>query len=247
MYFSLIFSFIFIVPVLVITWNLRKNISPYKTIFESIVIIAVLVIAVLLFAGSNGQSLGEQFMNMVKSIAEVLAGTEEFVTTAGIGELTYEERVTLIVSVYGMISSLLPSTVLIASTVMTYFLYMLMSKIYKKIGGHPAELIPLKYFRWPPNLMLGFLIIFLLSWLVGNAPIFAGTQICTNVNLIFEFVVAVQGLAVVFLLFDAKKLPKIGAVVVGALGMLTGIGRMILFAVGAVDYILNLRARVTRR
>ncbi|MCI8631661.1 MAG: DUF2232 domain-containing protein [Firmicutes bacterium] len=248
MYFLMIFAFIFIVPIIVIVWNLKKNVSPYQTLFESIVLTSMVVIAILFSAFiDSGVSLGDQLMGIIKEAAGFLAGTEEFVKAAGIGNMTYDERVSLIVSAYGMMNSMLPSTVLISGTLVSYFLYMIISKMYKSVGGKPAELVPLKFFRWPPNTMTGFLAMFLLSFVIGLLPAFEGMQIYMNISVIFEFVIAVQGLGFVFLIFDMKKIPKAFAVVVGIIGMATSFGRMILFAVGAFDYMINMRGRMARR
>ena len=97
MYFLMITAFIIIVPIIVITIRIKKNVSPYETIFESIVLTAIVVIAVLFSAYfDSGVSLGEQLMSAVREAAEVFAGIDEFVKAAGIGDLTYDERVTLI-------------------------------------------------------------------------------------------------------------------------------------------------------
>ena len=154
---------------------------------------------------------------------------------------------TLIVSAYGMINSMLPSTVIIAGTFISYFLYMAISKMYKSIGGRPAELIPLKFFRWPRNTMAGFLVMFVLSFAIGMLPAFEDAQLYMNISIIFEFVIAVQGLGFVFLLFDLKKIPKVFAVLIGIVGMATSFGRMTLFVVGALDYMINMRGRIVRR
>ena len=248
MYFLMITAFIIIVPIIVITIRIKKNVSPYETIFESIVLTAIVVIAVLFSAYfDSGVSLGEQLMSAVREEAEVFAGIDEFVKAAGIGDLTYDERVTLIVSAYGMINSMLPSTVIIAGTFISYFLYMAISKMYKSIGGRPAELIPLKFFRWPRNTMAGFLVMFVLSFAIGMLPAFEDAQLYMNISIIFEFVIAVQGLGFVFLLFDLKKIPKVFAVLIGIVGMATSFGRMTLFVVGALDYMINMRGRIVRR
>lgn len=248
MYFLMIFAFIFIVPVIVIAVRMKRSVSPYSVIFESIVLTSVVAVSILAAAYmDSGVSLGDQLMNIVKEAAGFLASTEEFVKAAGISDLPYDERVSLIVSMYGMMNSMLPSTVLIAGTLVSYFMYMAMSKMYKSIGGSPAELVPLKYFRWPRNTMAGFLAMFLLSFAVGFLPAFEGMQIYMNISVIFEFVIAVQGLGCIFMIFDLKKIPKAFAVIAGFIGMATGFGRMILFAVGAFDYMINVRGRMAKR
>ena len=91
MYFLMITAFIIIVPIIVITIRIKKNVSPYETIFESIVLTAIVVIAVLFSAYfDSGVSLGEQLMAAVREAAEVFAGIDEFVKAAGIGDLTYD-------------------------------------------------------------------------------------------------------------------------------------------------------------
>ena len=52
---------------------------------------------------------------------------------------------------------------------------------------------------------------------------------------------------IVRLLFDLKKIPKVFAVLIGIVGMATSFGRMTLFVVGALDYMINMRGRIVRR
>ena len=247
MYFPLIFLFILAVPAVVIPWNLKKQISPYRTILECMIAVSILVIGVLAAARGSGSALGEQLMAVVQTAAETLAGTKEFVNAAGLEKLSYSERVQLIVGMYGILNALLPSVVLIASAIVSFFLYMILSKLGRKRNRETILLMPLRYFRWPASLMLGFLLMFLLSFLLGKVPALAGMQLYLNVNLLFEFAVAFQGLAAMFFLFDTRRVPKVISVLAGILGMGTGVGRMILFVFGAADYIFNLRVRMVRR
>ena len=88
---------------------------------------------------------------------------------------------------------------------------------------------------------------FVLSFAIGMLPAFEDAQLYMNISIIFEFVIAIQGLGFVFLLFDLKKIPKVFAVLIGIVGMATSFGRMTLFVVGALDYMINMRGRIVRR
>lgn len=247
MYFPLIFLFILVVPAVVIPWNLKKQTSPYRTILECMITVSILVIGVLAAARGSGSALGEQLMAVLQTAAETLAGTKEFVNAAGLGQLSYSERVQLIVGMYGLLNALLPSVVLIASAVVSFFLYWILSKWERKRNLETVLLMPFRYFRWPASLMMGFLMMFVLSFLLERVPELAGMQLYLNINLLFEFAVALQGIAAVSFLFNLWRFPKILPVLAGIFGMGTGIGRMILFVLGAADYMFNLRVRMIRR
>lgn len=72
MYFLMIFAFIFIVPVIVIAVRMKRSVSPYSVIFESIVLTSVVAVSILAAAYmDSGVSLGDQLMNIVKEAAGI--------------------------------------------------------------------------------------------------------------------------------------------------------------------------------
>ena len=65
-----------------------------------------------------------------------------------------------------------------------------------------------------------------------------------NMDLIFDFVLSLQGISVVFMLFHMKKLPKTIAVIVIVILWGTYMGRWLLVLLGMFDIILGLKIRI---
>lgn len=247
MYFAIIFFLLFLVPGPVAGWNIKKGNSPYNTILYCVIISILGVIAVFAAAGIGGMPLGQQFLSGTEYAAGTIASNPELAEQIGLSDLSYDDRIKFLTSFYGMLNPLFPSLIIITSTVISYFSYMMISKAFNGKGSHSFRLTPLKNFAWPQNLIFGFIITFILSWIAGAVPVFQGAQLYGNMAIIFEFTMAVQGLAVVFFFVDAKKIPKIIAIITGIFIFVSNIGRLILFCIGILDFIINLRKRISRK
>ena len=244
MHFLVISALIIIVPLIVVIRNYKKEATLYKTITQSMVFTAAAVIGILLGVYMTGQTLGSQFMDTAGMMASMAAGSEEFIAQLGLADMTYDERVTYITNAYAAVSQTFPSTIIISTFMSAYFIYMAVDKMHAAKNNTQVRLMPFKFFRWPAQFVIGFLFIFLLAWLVEMlSPALYDAALYTNISMIFEFAVAAEGLAVIFFFFDAKKLPKIFPIFIGAFGLISGIGRIVLFAIGFLDYMFNFRLR----
>ena len=65
-----------------------------------------------------------------------------------------------------------------------------------------------------------------------------------NMDLIFDFVLSLQGISVVFMLFHMKKLPKAVAVIIIIVLWGTYMGRWMLVLLGMFDILLGLKTRI---
>ena len=247
MYFSLIVFFVLFIPPVVILGGIKKNLQPYKTIYISIVAVSIAVIGVLAAARLSGMTLGEQFIAEATKVAEAIAGSEALSQQAGLGGLSYDDRVKLIVNLYASVSSLLPVAIIVITAIFSYFEYKYISMVFARAGKRPPYLIPARYLRWPPSLFLGFSIMFLVSWGAESLDMFSGMNILMNINILFEYVLAIQGIGAVLMLFELMKAPKILGIFAGLFGLLTGMGRIAFFFIGMLDMLFNIRERMPRR
>lgn len=239
MYFGTITLLILIIPLFVVPSGIMKKQKPYKVILTSMAATSVLVMIALAAGQQGGQTLGEQFLAQIEKLAAIIAESEELAAQAGLGNMTVAEREKFIINVYGMVSVTLPAAVIITSTAYSYIIYKIMTFALKKQGKEVIEFTPLKYFRWPIHTLFGFFLMFLLSWALEGLDVFAGTGLSVNMNLIFEYVVALEGVCVILLMLSRYRIPRIvnGALVV--FGLFTGIGRMMFFGIGVFEFIFG--------
>lgn len=240
MYFGTIFLLIFIVPLFVIPVGLAKKRSPYRVILTAMITTSIMVIVALAAGQQDGMTLGEQFLAQIEKAAKLVAESEELSAQAGLGNMTVNERIRTIVNIYAMASSTLPSAIIVISTAYSFILYKTMTYVRKKRRKEVREFVPLKYFRWPVHTLFGFFAMFLLAWALESVPAFAGTNISMNMNLILEYVVALEGVCTVLLMISRFKVPKILNAVLIAFGLFSSPGRMIFFGVGLFEFFFGL-------
>ena len=244
MHFLVISALVIIIPLIIVKRNYKKEETLYKAITQSIIITSASVIGILLGVYMTGQTLGSQFMETAGMMANMAAGSEEFIAQLGLADMTYDERVAYITNAYAAVSKTFPSSIIISTFMSAYFIYMAVDKAHSIKNNTRTRIMPFKLFRWPAQFVIGFLFIFLLSFLVEMmSPVFQDGEIYSNMSMIFEFAVAAEGLAVIFFFAESKKLPRLIPIFIGGFGLISGIGRIVLFAIGFLDYMFNFRLR----
>lgn len=103
---------------------------------------------------------------------------------------------------------------------------------------------PFRYFSLPRNIVWGFLIIYILAYGASYFDLVDKTVLMTNIVYIFQFVFAIQGMAVVVYYFKNKHTPKLIQMIVYVILLLTNIGGMGLFFIGMIDLFINLRRMI---
>ena len=247
MYFTLILFVIILVPLPIIIIDGSRGNSSYKTILKSILASCIGVVIMFAAAAVSGTSLGQQFMDVVSEVARTLAGNEEMMKQVGMSDLSFAERVSTITSIYAVINNLLPGALIIMIMTVSYLEYRLMAFLSRSMKASLTPLPRFSGFGWPRNAMVGFLVIFVLSWIVGAIPAFRATYLYANIGMIFQFVFEIQGLAVMFFLVESKRAPKIIAVFLLLAIMITNIGRLIIFAIGIIDFIMGIRNKISQK
>ena len=99
-------------------------------------------------------------------------------------------------------------------------------------------------FTLPGGAIWGILIMYMVSWLMTSAEMLSDDLLYVNMDLIFDFVLSLQGISVVFMLFHMKKLPKAVAVIIIIVLWGTYMGRWMLVLLGMFDILLGLKTRI---
>ncbi len=136
-----------------------------------------------------------------------------------------------------------PGTLIVFSMVIAYFNYLVISWILIKTGKKIVALPPFRFFALPKSAVVGFLVIYGLAYLTVSLGIIDKHLLMFNLEMIFSFVISVQGLAVVFFVGHRKRIPKVVLWIIVAIFVVTILGETMLFFIGLIDIILDIRKR----
>lgn len=140
----------------------------------------------------------------------------------------------------------LPGTLIVFCMIIAYLNYGAISWIISKTGRKISILPPFRAFSLPKNIVIGSLIIYLLSYISINMGIIDKSLMMFNLELLFTFVFALQGMAVIFYFGYSKKIPKWILVIVSAIFFFTWLGQTFLFLLGLTDVVLDIRKRFSQ-
>ncbi|MCI8648334.1 MAG: DUF2232 domain-containing protein [Firmicutes bacterium] len=246
MYLSLIVLAVAVLPVPVIIRSIGRGQQPYRTVLEGIISAAVGAILLMVMASASGTSVFDSIMDSVRSMARIIASDPAVRQAAG-ASVSQSELYRMVTDFYEQSARLFPATICVLSAVASYVEYILLSKVIKqKPGNRPAR--PMDKFRdfcLPRNAGICWLGMVLLSWALMKADIAGMDLLYVNINALFNFVFCLQGISVLFMFVYKKGAPKALAVIIAALFLLSGIGKLALMILGLADLIFGLKAKMS--
>lgn len=136
---------------------------------------------------------------------------------------------------------IIPGVFVIQSMITAFGNYYITVNILKRFNVNNIELPQFSNFRLPKNIVLGFFIIFVLSYLTRYIKGVYHANLLTNVTLIFVFIFFIQGMSVISHLIKRTKIPK--AVRIFLLISILFISPLLTVVsfVGLLDSIFNIR------
>lgn len=246
MYLPLIVLAVVLLPVPVIISAIAKDRPPYRAVLEGIFSAAAGAMLIMVTASASGTSIFDSIMDSVRGMARILVSDPAVRQAAG-AEVSQSELYRMITGVYEQAAKLFPASVCIMATAASYVEYILLSKVVKrKPGNRPAR--PMDKFRdfhLPRNAGIGWLGMVLLSWILMKADIAGMDLLYVNINALFNFVFCLQGISVLFMFVYKKGAPKALAVIITALFLFSGIGKLALMVLGLADLIFGLKEKLS--
>lgn len=237
MYSSLLFFVIFLLPIPILIVNMRKEQSPYRTWINSILGTGVGICAVFLASNFWGVNLFTEFESSVDQVMDVLS--------AQIKDTAFLDNYR---SLYLESVKIMPATLLVMAAFISYVEYLVLSRFIKKNKTQPVlRMPPLREFSLPRNTIFGWFIIFIIAWILKAVGVPAGEMVALNINVLFEFTFALQGVSLILLTAHLKKFPKPIAVIGLIIAWILPFGRTALFFIGIADLILSIRLRLVRK
>ena len=241
MYLTLIFIFTLIMPFIVMPKYIRTGIiSPYKAVVLSMLGTTTLAVVIFIVAEISGVGVYEQLYKVTELVVDQAATNPmmiEMFDSAGISEA---DRATALMNAYDYGLMRLPSSIMFMATIVSYIAYIIVSSI---IGRkHDVKRMPkFREFSFPHGAGMAIMLMYLISWLLMGADLEVGVPLYTNINVMFDLLFSIQGIAVVFMFFHFKKVPQAVSVIVSGIMWFTSIGRMFLVLMGMADLFLGVR------
>lgn len=135
----------------------------------------------------------------------------------------------------------LPSTILIVALLVAAVNYYLSANILRRLGIGIIDIPKFQNFRLPQHIAKGFLISILGIFLLGVVGFGYTSELSINVSMIFSFLFALQGVAVVYALLK-RKLRTFGSVLIILLTFMLG-AQYAYTLIGLADVFFDIRNR----
>lgn len=247
MYLIIIFLIILIIPFIVVPRHMKVGIlPPYRIVLFSIISVSSLAALVFMIAAFSGEGLYSQLHTMTKLMAEQLAVDPMFTETFKLADMTDTERVNIIVNIYDTALLRLPVMIMFFAAIVSYIAYVVMSRIVGK--KHDVKKMPkFREFTFPHGAAMAVMAMYIIGWAMLGMETTLGEMMYANVNLLFDLVFSIQGIAVVFMFFHFKKAPQAVSVIVSGIMWATSIGKTFLVLLGMADLFLGVRGWVAAK
>lgn len=247
MYLLLIFLIILVIPFAVVPRHIKINIlPPYRIVLYSTLTVASLAALIFMIAAFSGEGLYSQLYAVVKLMSEQLASEPMFVETFRMTEMSDTERINAVLHIYDSGLKRLPVTIMFMGMVVSYIAYIIISRIMSK--KHDVKKMPkFREFTFPHGAAMAVMIMYLISWIMMTSEASVGEILYMNVNMLFDLVFVIQGIAVVFMFFYFKRVPQTVSVIVSGIMWMTAIGETFLVLLGMADLFLGVRGWIAAK
>lgn len=234
MYIILVFLSVVLMPLPAVVGGLRRGTAPYTAVMDGTLSASVASLVFFIAASLSGQSLGVELQAVMDAALQSAAGA------LGNQMELYEAALELFVTLF-------PSSVLIGGAVFAYLEYLLLSRLIKRVDGASLRMPPLREFSWPRQGIYGWMLLFLLAYLVRAGGFPAGEGLLLNIENIFQTAFALQGTACLLMVLQMRRVPKALTVVLAVAAWFFPYGKMVLFLLGLADIMFGIRMRISQR
>ncbi len=247
MYLLLIYFLILVVPAVTMLPYIRlRKTSPYTTVLYGTLWTVASIVLVFMAASMSGQGLFAQIKTLIETMAGELAKNPMVTETLGLASAGEAEKIAAISNLYSSVFSVMPACLMLLSLVASYVEYIIITKIMSK-RVEVAKMPKFREFSWPNSAFMGVMGMYLISWLLTVTEVFTDSMVYMNMDMLFNFVFAIQGVSVVLMFCHMKRIPKAVGVVLSIVMWMTYIGKMALLIIGMFDLILGIKKRIKSR
>lgn len=245
MFIPLILITMIIVPIPIMMKSMLAERNAYRSILEgAIAAMAGVASILLMFWILTGVSFLELINEGMNSVSVEDMNFAERYAMLGMEMPNPEELQFTLDYVKEIMSLAVPGLIILLCLVISYISYGALSWSLSKSGRVVTLLPPIRSFSLPRSIVLGSLLIYIMAYLTAATGIIDEGLIMFNLRMLFMFLMVVQGIAVVFFFGYVKNIPKWALVILVGISIPIWIGQTILFMLGLIDIIFNIRKRI---
>lgn len=243
MFLNLLTIVLFVAPFPAIYMAISKRVKPYLAIGYGITAGAMTMLAIFALAFLFGESFGDQLNARIDQAVELIVQNKDVLANVGLNEISNAKAISLLTEMYKTMAMLLPSVLIILEAIVSYIEYTMLVKIrYAQTSGYKPYAY-LRNYTLTNNDVIGWFIIYSISYLIKFAGIGIGEVAVMNINIMVNAIISVQAVGLIFFVTYVKQRPRIFAIIISISLWIIPIGKSILFLLGVMDLIVNLRGK----
>ena len=244
MFLNLLIIVMLVAPFPAIYMAISRRVKPYFAIGYGITAGTAAILAIFAVAFLTGESFGAQMDARIDQMVGLIMQNKELLANVGLDEISKAQAISVLTEMYKSMAIVLPSALIVFTTIISYIEYNILVKIrYSQTSGYrPYAYI--RNFTLRNNDVMGWFIIYLVSYLMKFAGIGIGEVAVMNINLLVNMVISIQAMGLIFFVTYVKQRPKIFAIIISVCLWIMPMGKSILFMLGIFDLLLNLRGKI---
>lgn len=218
---------------------INKKYRPSKIILYSAVLVFSMVLIHMgltwYFTGIN------TLTDLENNLTTITKEQIEIIKSEDMSESQKSQMANILKTTVDFISSVIPSLLIISSTIIAYINYYISTRLASKSGKMDIEVPKFSTLSFPRNTITGLGTILLISYILKYIGNFNYIQLIDNLFILIYVVFLLQGLSFVVFLINKMKFGKFLKTLFITLIVLSSFFNIVLFSVGIIDIVFNLR------
>lgn len=244
MYLLMILFITVVAPFLVMPrYIIKGGRNPYDVVLISVITICAAAAVIFMGASMVGDGVLSQLHGSVEEISKAAAQDPTVIKALKLESHDMAERVKLLTAVYDEVLKLIPVCIMILSCLTSYIAYLILSKSLSR-RGEVNRMPRFREFDMPNTAVFVLVAIYMIVWLATMTGSVENSAFYTNMDLLFDFVMYLQGASVIFMLFYVKHIPKGFALALTIVLWNIYMGRSIIVMLGIFDLIFSFKYRL---
>ena len=228
MYLLMILFITVVAPFLVMPRYITKGgRNPYDVVLISVITICAAAAVIFMGASMVGDGVLSQLHGSVEEISKAAAQDPTVIKALKLESHDMAER----------------ACIMILSCLTSYIAYLILSKSLSR-RGEVSRMPRFREFDMPNTAVFVLVAIYMIVWLATMTGSVENSAFYTNMDLLFDFVMYLQGASVIFMLFYVKHIPKGFALALTIVLWNIYMGRSIIVMLGIFDLIFSFKYRL---
>ena len=235
-----------ILPVPSLIKSIKERVTPFRAVASGLLAGLFGALAVMVIGELMGTNVFDEMYKSVDAFLKTLAADPNFQAMLAEGK-SVDQAIEQLRVMYETSIKLLPAMLCIFALIASYIDYIILSKVYKPGGISPIPMTKIQEFNLPRRMVTTWCLIYLAALLLSETEALANSAVFLNVMLLFNLAFMLQGISVVFMFCSSRRIPKVVAVILSVMALLTSVGGLILRLLGFTDLLFGLKFRMKQR